>query len=141
MATRDIWKPGMVFARTLKGRETMIPEGLSLEQEAAYLLEADAAYDADPEKQALNKRNTKRRQRWAYDQAPARAWREHFQARYLDPDNPLPDDFDHDQERADFIAKFSQERRRAEAKSGRMSAEAINEARRALGLTPDDLRW
>lgn len=141
MATRDIWKPGYKFARTLKGRETMIPDNLSLEAEAAYLLEADEAYDSDPAKQALEKRNARRRELWDREQAPARAWRAHFQARYLDAETSLPDDFDHEAERAAFIANFKKERRAKDARAGKLQPADVNEARQALGLTPDDLRW
>lgn len=141
MATRDIWKPGYKFARTLKGRETMIPDGLSMEQEAAYLLEADEAYDNDPEKQALEKRNTRRSALYEREQEPARAWRKHFQATYLDSAVGLPDGWDHEAEREKFITNFKRERQDRERKAREAQAASAEEARRRAGIIPDDMSW
>jgi hypothetical protein len=141
MATRDIWKPGYEFARTPNGHETMIPQGLSPEQRAAFLAEADAARDSDPAHQERDKRNSKRREQFERQMAPARAYREQYRRRFVDGAEELPADFDREADYKAFVDNFKRERRAREARAGKLPPDDVNEARRKLGLEPDDLSW
>ena len=85
MATKDLLRPGYGPARTPKGRETMIPEGLTTQEADLFLSAADEVYDNDPDAQAREARNSRRQQRWDRQMAPVRAFRE-LEAKLLEND-------------------------------------------------------
>lgn len=106
MATKDIWKPGLIVRKTPAGHEMAVPVALAGDELEAALAAGDVARAEDPAAIERDRKLGTRKAIWQKQVDEAKAWRAHLDATLLKDGAKLPADFDHEKERAAFVRVY-----------------------------------